>query len=66
MLIDTFEYDQYIRIISCDSIIKPIFVVPDVDSFEKQTNNITFESRHIMIMTDKKEWARNFMDSKWL
>ena len=66
MLIDTFEYDQYIRIISCDSIIKPIFVVPDVESFEKQTNNITFESCHIMRMTDKKEWARNFMDSKWL
>ena len=65
-LIDTYDKDQFIRIVSCDTITKPLFVIPDVSNVISDSYDVSFESNHVIKIKDKIEWSRLFLNSEWI
>ena len=65
-LITTFDADTYIRIIPCNTIVKPVFVIPDIVKITKSGDNTTFESKQIIMLNNQKDWPKMFIESKWL
>ena len=65
-LITTFDADTYIRIIPCNTIVKPVFVIPDIVKITKSGDNTTFESKQIIMLNNQKDWPKTFIESKWL
>ena len=64
-LITTYDTDKYIRIIGCNSIVKPVFVIPDVDDVKIESNKLSFNSDQVIMMKNKKEWSKMFIESFW-
>ena len=64
-LIDTYECENFIRIIPADSISKPLFVIPDVQRSHTTKNSTSYESSHVMRIVSKEEWARLFINRSW-
>ena len=65
-LIESFEIEQSIRIIDCDTITKPIFVVPDVIKVKKEFNVKAYHSTHILKMVDYQNWSNFFIENEWI
>ena len=66
LLIDTFDTDIFIRIISCKAIKKPVFVIPDVTNTVNESHNTTFESNQVIKIKEKKQWPLIFLKSNWI
>ena len=66
LLIESFESDRFIRMISCNSIVKPIFVLPDVHEFITSDNKHIFKAKHRIIIKDRKLWLSMFINMKWV
>ena len=66
MLIESFEADKYVRMISCDSIVNPVFVIPDVNEFSFHNNKHIFKSSHRIMIRDKNSWPDMFINTSWL
>ena len=65
-LIKTYEADKYIRLINCKTIIKPIFVIPDIDSVEKNGTKLKYNAKHRIVLKDKHTWANMFINQEWV
>ena len=65
LLIESFESDKYIRMISCNSIVSPIFVIPDVNEFSNIDNKQCFKASHRIMLKTKREWPKMFLNSSW-
>ena len=66
LLMKTYDADIYVRIIPCHTIIKPVFVVPDIINISRNSNNKTFESKQIIMINDYDKWSDIFIQNKWL
>lgn len=71
-LIDTYQIDNKIRIISCDTIIRDAYVICDVDSVQipnRDERNYkigkTYRSQHVMCLKPIETWASLFIDGSW-
>ena len=65
-LIDTYDKDQFIIIVPCDTITKPLFVIPYVSNVISDSYDVSFESNHVIKIKDKIEWSRLFLKSEWI
>ena len=65
ILIDSFESDKYIRVINCESIVKPIFVIPDINKIQTINQKTHFKSGHRIQMKDKHTWGNKFINTSW-
>ena len=66
MLIDSFQADNYIRIINCGTITKPIFVMPDVSDVKIEENKTIFQSNHRIKIKDRTTWSNLFINLSWI
>ena len=66
LLMNTFDTDKFIRIISCDSILKPVFVIPDVTSVSNDEYNMSYHSNQVIQIKQSKDWSNMSLQSKWL
>ena len=65
ILIDSFESDKYIRMINCNTITKPIFVIPDVNEVKRIENKYQFDSSHRIMLKDRNTWSKMFFETSW-
>ena len=65
-LITSYEMEEMIRIIPCNTISKTAYVVTDLVNIQKQRGgSISFASRYVLLVRDKSEWPNMFIDNKW-
>ena len=66
LLINTYDTDKFIRIISCNSIRKPVFMIPDVTSVSSDVYKTQYHSNQVIHIKQITDWPKIFMESKWL
>ena len=66
LLIESFESDKFIRMISCNSIVKPIFVLPDVNEFSYDGDKHIFKANHRIMLKSRKMWPEMFLNTSWV
>ena len=65
-LIETYEIDNFVRIIGFDSIISDCFVIPDIENVITTENQTTFEFKNVIMLQSKQSWSEKFLESKWI
>ena len=65
LLIESFESDQYVRLINCGTIVKPLFVCPDVHDIVTENKRSKYLTNHRIKLKDKNEWPKYFIQMSW-
>lgn len=65
-LVEPFQIEKAFRLISCHTITKPIFVIPDTIKVEEKYNVKAFHANNILRIKDYKKWADIFLTNEWL
>ena len=66
LLINTYDTDKFIRIISCNSFQKLVFMIPDVTSVSSDVYKTQYHSNQVIQIKQITDWPKIFMESKWL
>ena len=65
-LITSYEMEDVIRIIPCNTISKTAYVVSDLTDIKKKQGTISYASKYVLLVKEKCEWPNMFIDNKWL
>ena len=65
-LITSYEMEDVIRIIPCNTISKTAYVVSDLTDIKKKEGSISYASKYVLLVKEKCEWPNMFIDNKWL